>query len=253
MEDNNKNQFVVKTQVFEGPLELLLELIQKRKLFINEISIKEVAEDYIKFLEQNKGKIGEVTSFIRVAATLILIKAKSLLPNLSISTEEESDIKDLEKRLLFFKTITDALPILLNHTKEVSLHPLKERKAEVSFFSPGDNLGREMLEESVREVLSKMPEKEILSRVEVSVAIKIEDVIESISDRIQESFKTSFKEFCSNETNGMNEKEAKVFTIVSFLALLEMVRSGLLDVNQDDKYSDMTIEKLEEQKEEVYE
>ena len=80
--------YQVKTEGFEGPLELLLDLVEKRKLFINEISLATVADDYIAHLKSfEKLPVDFVSSFLIVASTLILIKSKSLLPTLDLTVE----------------------------------------------------------------------------------------------------------------------------------------------------------------------
>src|SRR3989338_8745585 len=100
--------YQVKTQVFEGPMELLLDLVEKRKLFINEISLAEVADDYIAHLKEfQKLPVDFVSNFLIVAATLILIKSKSLLPTLSLTEEETHDIDELERRLKEYQKIRE--------------------------------------------------------------------------------------------------------------------------------------------------
>jgi segregation and condensation protein A len=80
----------VKTSVYEGPLDLLLELIEKRKLLINDISLAAVAEEYIsKVNGMDELPVGETAEFVALAATLLLIKSRSLLPSLELSGEEE--------------------------------------------------------------------------------------------------------------------------------------------------------------------
>ena len=108
-----ENTYKVKTGSFEGPLELLLSLIEERKLFVNEISLAEVTNDYIahirSFSDMENGKrIADVSYFILIASTLILIKSKSLLPSLSLNEEEEANITDLEQRLRLYQIIKTA-------------------------------------------------------------------------------------------------------------------------------------------------
>ena len=100
--------YEIKTPIFQGPFGLLLDLVEKRKLFINDLSLASVTDDYLRYVSElsrlgEKLNHSEVSSFIAVAATLILIKSKSLLPNLSLSGEEESDIKNLEERLRLYQ------------------------------------------------------------------------------------------------------------------------------------------------------
>ncbi|MDE2172553.1 MAG: segregation/condensation protein A, partial [Patescibacteria group bacterium] len=101
--------FTVKTQTFEGPLDLLLDLIEKRKFFISDISLAKVTDDFITHIKQFENMpMGESAHFILVASTLLLIKSKSLLPELALSVEEQGDIRDLETRLKIYKRIKEA-------------------------------------------------------------------------------------------------------------------------------------------------
>src|SRR3989338_4236017 len=100
-------RYQVKTVGFEGPFAVLLELVEKRKLFINDVSLAAVTEDYIQYINTLGGlrTVGsaQISSFIIVASTLILIKSKSLLPNLDLTAEEEGNIHDLEERLRLYE------------------------------------------------------------------------------------------------------------------------------------------------------
>ncbi len=108
--------YTVKTTGFEGPFGLLLDLIEKRKLFINDVSLASVTEDYLNYMNKlgglNSCGSTEITSFILIASTLILIKSKSLLPNLDLTVEEEGDIKNLEERLRLYKLFIELGVIL---------------------------------------------------------------------------------------------------------------------------------------------
>src|SRR5574343_1118658 len=101
--------FTIKTSVFEGPLDLLLSLVEKRKLFINDISLAKVTDDFISHI-QNSGQLPmeESAHFILIASSLLLIKSKSLLPTLTLTEEEEEGIHDLETRLKIYQRIKDA-------------------------------------------------------------------------------------------------------------------------------------------------
>ena len=100
----NDNQFKIKTENFEGPLDLLLSLIEKRKMLINDISLAKVADDFIAHL-QNKEQfpIKDTSDFLVIASTLLLIKSKSLLPTLNLTEEEKTDMHDLELKLKIYK------------------------------------------------------------------------------------------------------------------------------------------------------
>src|SRR3989344_1726839 len=99
----------VKTSVYEGPLEVLLELIEKRKLLINDISLASVTDEYIARVNTMPHlPVGETAEFISLAATLLLIKSRSLLPNLQLSDDESRDIKELEYRLALYQLVKEA-------------------------------------------------------------------------------------------------------------------------------------------------
>src|SRR5665647_135936 len=94
----------VKTPVYEGPLDLLLELIEKRKLLINDIALATVTEEYIARVNSMESlPVGETAEFVALAATLLLIKSRSLLPMLTLSEDETRDIKELEYRLALYQ------------------------------------------------------------------------------------------------------------------------------------------------------
>src|SRR3989344_9240027 len=98
--------FEIKQEKFEGPLELLLELIEKEKLSINEISLAKVTDDYLSHIK-SLGKIDPIKlgEFLVVASQLMLVKSRSLLPDLAESEEEQGSIAELESRLLEYQRI----------------------------------------------------------------------------------------------------------------------------------------------------
>jgi chromatin segregation and condensation protein Rec8/ScpA/Scc1 (kleisin family) len=139
--------YTIKTSAFEGPLGLLLELIEKRKLFINDLSLATVTEDYLNYMNKLGGlSPAHISSFVFVASTLILIKSKSLLPNLALTAEEEGDIKNLEERLRLYEIFSR----LSNHVKSSFgkrvIFPLEERKNEVLVFLPDERITRENID-----------------------------------------------------------------------------------------------------------
>ena len=107
------SNFSIKTTVFEGPLELLLDLVERRKLLINDISLSEVTDEYIRQVSiMQELSLPNTAQFIALAATLLLVKSKSLLPILDLSDEEEHSIEELEERLRLYQVIRDAaLPL----------------------------------------------------------------------------------------------------------------------------------------------
>ncbi|MES2023749.1 MAG: ScpA family protein [Patescibacteria group bacterium] len=235
-----ENAYVIKTAGFEGPFGLLLNLIEARKLFVNDISLAQVTEDYLKYVNNLGGlSPAEVSSFVVVAATLILIKSKSLLPNLALTDEEESDIKNLEDRLKLYEIYSKlSLNIKENFGKKIIFAPL-ERKNDILVFLPDDQITKESMMMFVEGALGRMPKKTFLPEVEVKKVISIEEMIDKLTARIQDSLRMNFKDFAG----GAQTKEERVVVIVGFLAMLELVRGGILNAMQDNNFEDIIIEK----------
>lgn len=234
--------YTIKTTGFEGPFGLLLSLVEERKLFINEISLAQVTEEYLGYIN----KIGnlnpiEISSFIVVAATLILIKSKSLLPNLNLTLEEEGDIKNLEDRLKLYELYTN----LSKNVKEIFgkkiIFEPQERKNDVLVFLPDEQITKESMMTFARNALGKIPKKIFLPEVEVKKVISIEEMIDKLTERIKNSLKMNFKDFAGRAET----KEERIFVIVGFLAMLELVRNGILNAVQENSFEDIIIEKQE--------
>ena len=242
----------VKTPVYEGPFDLLLNLIESRKLFINEISLSEVTNDYVAYTRQiSDGKISETTAFIVIAATLILIKSKSLLPNMTLTDDEKNQIGNLENRLALYKLIQDIGPYIKSEFGANAIYPRPEKEVLFPVFTPGQEISKDSMYAAVSEILKNLPKKESLPEVSVKKVVSIEEMIDSLASRIQDSLKMSFRDF-SKSSSG-DTKEQKVTVIVSFLAVLELVRQGIMEVVQNAEFDDIEMMKLEhiDQKEEV--
>jgi segregation and condensation protein A len=237
--------FQIKTTNFEGPFGLLLNLIEKRKLFINDISLSAVTEDYLNYIKKLGGlHPAEISNFILVASTLLLIKSKSLLPNLDLTSEEEGDIRNLEERLRLYELFTKLSGNIKNNFGKMIIFAPLERKNDLLVFLPDNQITKESMMTFAHNILEAMPKKVFLPEVEVRKVISIEEMIGKLTERITSAMKMSFKEF-SGKKEGVQTREEKVFVIVSFLAMLELVRNGILDAVQNDHSSDIIIEKLQ--------
>jgi segregation and condensation protein A len=237
--------YKIKVSGFEGPFGLLLSLVEKRKLFINDVSLAQVTEDYLAYINKLGGlPPAEISSFILVASTLLLIKSKSLLPNLDLTNEEEGDIRDLEERLRLYEIFTKlSVNIKNNFGKKIIFAPL-ERRGGVLVFLPDDQITKESMMTFAQNVLGAMPKKTILPKVEVKVVISIEEMIDKLTERIKNSLKMNFKDF-HGQNGSTATREEKIVVIVGFLAMLELVRQGMIDATQEADSTDIFIEKTE--------
>jgi segregation and condensation protein A len=242
--------YKIKQGTFEGPLELLLSLIEGRKLFVNEISLAEVTNDYISYIKSLSGTpkdkhIADVSSFILIASTLILIKSKSLLPNLSLTEDETEKISDLENRLKLFGIIKNASIEIKNNFGTNIIFMPNERIWSMPIFSPDPLMTVSNISKSMSDVLNNLPKKiDKLPEIEIKKIVNIEEIIDSLTNRIQNAVNLSFKKF-TQDSGATNKDEAKVHVIVSFLAMLELVREGIIDVIQNASFGDIEINKQE--------
>jgi segregation and condensation protein A len=245
-----EEQFRVKTLVFEGPLDLLLSLIEKRKLFINDISLAQVADDYINHVK-NIGKLPmEATAhFILIASTLLLIKSKSLLPTLNLTEEERGSIEDLELRLelyKFFKNIS--VPLEKQYGKKIIFYrPLLKSISPV--FTATGEINTITILNMAKELVKNLPQEEALPKAILDKVISLEEMIVKLSERVSHDLKLSFRDFTRTQSralrNGSNDvvpKEDKKSIIISFLALLELVKQGVLRATQENWTGDINIE-----------
>jgi segregation and condensation protein A len=232
-----QQKYNVKTEVFEGPLDLLLSLIEKRKLFINDISLAKVADDYIEYINrQSEFPMLKTADFILVASTLLLIKSKSLLPSLSLTQEEEGSIEDLELRLKVYKRIKELSRHVRERFGEKIIFAKCPSRAVEPLFSPSREISVKNIVLSVQTVLSNLPKAKFIPKAVVEKAISLEEMIDNLTERINKNLKMSFKEF-----SGIGKVE-KVNIIISFLAMLELVKQGIIKVAQDRHFSDITME-----------
>ncbi len=225
--------YTVKTEVFEGPLHLLLDLIERRKLLINDISISTVADDFLSHIKElPELPLNETAEFVALAATLLLIKSRSLLPNLTLTEEEKSDVVDLQRRLAMLACMRKAskeLERVWGKTVLVAHEP----PVPIPVFAPDKDTNQSTLREAMARVLFAFPKAVTLTKVAVKSVISLEDMIVRLTERISREIRMSFKQFSGKERTDV---------IVSFLALLELVKQGILQASQDNDFGDITLE-----------
>ena len=228
--------FSIKTEAFEGPLELLIELVEKRKLLINDISLASVTDEYMQRVsEMQELSLPNTAQFITLAATLLLIKSKSLLPVLDLTDEEESSIEDLSERLRRYQVYRDAALSLkavfgVNTMYEPEYVPPRE-----PVFSPDEFCSKSALREAMERVLSALPTNEPKPTAKVRPTISLEDMMARLQNRIEKQLRFSFSDL------RVREPEHKT-VIVGFLAILELFKQGNIIITQADRFDDIHLE-----------
>lgn len=239
----HKVNYQIKTEHFEGPLDLLLNLIEKRKLFIGDISLSKVADDYIEHIRRfEQFPMNDVANFLLVASTLVLIKSKTILPELNLTKEEESDIDDLKRRLQMYELFRNlAGEIKLKYGKTL-IYERSGRPEMPTVFAPEARLTKEQMAVSIKAVIDALPKKQIIPKATVKKVISIEEMMDRLSTRVTQALKMSFGQFSNYQKGTPVPKEKRVDIIVSFLAMLELVKQGVVHVTQHEQHGDMDIE-----------
>ncbi len=229
--------FTVKHEKFEGPLDVLLDLIEERKLHVSEVSLASVADDFIAYAKQfEEFPVAEGASFILVASTLLLIKSKSLLPTLELTTEEKTDIAELEARLALYKAVRGYVGKLrARFGKNISFS--LEARVRPPLFTPSPSTTRVSLSEALRALLMNLPRAAVLPKVVVEKVLSLDETIARLTGRIQACLHLRFRDFA-----GALGARAKREIIVSFLAMLELIRRGAIRVTQEKHFDDILME-----------
>ncbi len=230
----HKMNFHIETDAYQGPFDLVLDLIAARKLLVNDLALASITEDFIQQVRaQAAFPVEETANFIQIAATLLLIKSKSLIPDLALTQEENADVEDLKRRLEVYEKVREAARELARIFGKHLLLPAGKRVPEPS-FAPARDLTKEALAGALARVLAARETLEKLPETRVKPLVTIEEMMGRLAERAARALTLSFKEFTG-------DAKEKVEIIVSFLALLELVKQGALAAEQHDTYDDIRI------------
>ena len=238
-----KVSYHVKTEHFEGPLDLLLNLVEKRKLFIGDFALAKVADDYIEHIRRfDSFPMNDVANFLLVASTLVLIKSKAILPQLDLTSDEESDIDDLKRRLAMYELFRNLAGEIKSKYGKTLIYERSGRPEVIPVFAPDKRLSIDMMAISMHAVINALPKKTIIPKATVRKVISIEEMMTRLATRVTAALKTSFGQFSNYQKGVQMPKEERVTIIVSFLAMLELVKQGVVHVTQNEEHGDINIE-----------
>lgn len=241
---------------FEGPFDLLLHLIKKNEMDIYNIKIYDVTNEYLEYIKQMKEVDLEITSeFIVMAATLIEIKSKLLLPKFDNKEEDEIDPRaQLVEKLIEYKKFKAVASFLRSRMKDIG--QLFSKKPEIidDRAKNNDNDNEDILKnitmldlynlynELLNRYRNKLNENNTLENHIVVDKFKIEDKMVELSSRLQRGNKYVFTEI-------IQTYESKMEVVVVFLALLELIRLKNVKVYQESNFKEIYIERLESNEE----
>lgn len=232
---------VVKIQQFEGPLDLLLSLIEEQKLSITEIALAQVTEQFLNHVKQlEQINPTAMADFLAIAAKLLVIKSKAILPSLEVETDDEDETEeDLAAKLLLYKQFKE----VARHLKKLDQMGRQSFTRTLVFsqrinFWPDPNVSTAILLDNIRTVVQALKELDNLPKAKVKEAISIQEKIAHLQTQLSAQIETRLSDLLSTAKN-------KGEVIITFLALLELIKQRMFTVEQDELFADVTIKKYE--------
>ena len=241
----NNESYKVEIEIFQGPLDLLLHLIEKRKLHISDVSLLKITDDYISYLKRSEEfSIKNSVDFVLTASILMLIKSKSLLPTLDLTLEEEQSIDELEKRLKDYQEVKRlSIYVKERFGKKISFFRQPDKNIE-PVFTPDEKIKEENVFLAMKNILGNLPKKVSSPKVFVEKVVSLEKMIEDLTERVKNSLSMSFKNFSGMKKDNFTKKD-KINIVVSFLAMLELVKQGAIVAKQTCQFGDIDMQTQE--------
>ncbi len=254
--------YELKTETFSGPLEKLLELIEAHEMDVSTVSMAQVTDDFLKYLDALRKKtvvnsiagdvsvVGEekiagafnidlriLADFISVASKLIFLKSKYLLPGIALSEEDEADINDLEGRLKTYQQLRPALRHVAKLWREshrsYSRPYLMGRNSAQGIFYPGKTLDVSGLFYSLNKIFETMKTYELETDIIREKIVTLEEKISQVLERIQKEGDMHFRHLSGEQSRGE--------TIIAFLAILHLAREQIVLLEQMEQFSDIMV------------
>lgn len=228
-------QYTLKLDQFEGPLELLLSLIEDEKLDITTISLAKVTDQYLAYLERHEElPPDEVADFLVVAAKLIYIKSKYLLPSLQL---EDDDSNSLEQQLKMYREYYEASKVinrLIGKQRFTYARQYLLRVERDIGFTPPKNVTMHALAAAFLSVITRIDTMLKLPKIQLKRTVSIREKINMLKRAVEQGIL---------RFHTMYDTANKYDAIVSFLALLELIKMRHVAVQQTRLFSDIIIRK----------
>jgi len=237
------NNYKIDTPVYQGPLDLLLQLIENAELDITTLSLAQVTEQYLKHLEKFQDlPPDEISAFLVIASKLIQIKSEALLPQLSSPREEELDLgNELARQLIAYKRYKE-IADLLAERKELGYQTfIRLSSSEIDVKDQLDlgEFGVNELLSLATKIFQKDIDKQSINTVVERPKITIKDKINQISHHFKSSNELTFQEL-------IGDNFSKLDIVISFLALLELVKGNFIKVVQEEMFNDIKMVRVKE-------
>jgi segregation and condensation protein A len=225
---------------FNGPLDLLLHLIERSELDITEVSLLQVTEQYLAHLRSaDEINLGALADFVAIGARLLLLKSRALLPiEIDDADIEEDEGVDLINALREYRRFKQAAEFLRDRDTTHQTYRRAVPPPSVSLPTGLDKVTLDSLVDVLREVMDRLPEEESVPTLP-GERIRLRDRLSSIVDLLEREQRTSFRRLVENSTS-------RVVVIVDFLAVLELIKSRYLEATQSERFGDIDLVRMED-------
>ena len=226
--------FELKLETFDGPLHLLLELIESEELPITEVSLAQVTDAYLQHINAEQVPPSELADFLVVATKLLLLKSREILPTLE--DDEEEDISTLALQLRLYKEFVDASRHLEEYfeRQERSFARAKADVVKIEEMQVDEALTSKVLHASFERLLKRLEPFFRLQQAAMERVISVKERLKEIHDAVLSRSKLLF-------TDVVGTEQSRVDVVVSFLALLELMKQGVIDAVQKKTFKDIEI------------
>ena len=229
------NAFQLQLSVFEGPLDLLLYLIEREELDITAVSLVQVTDQYLAFLHQGEQVDADaLAEFVAVGARLLYLKSRALLMAPADDEELEDFGDDLVQRLREYRRFKEAAGTLRAIEEQGLRAYPRLAPATVTLPMGLDGVTLDLLFQIVRDVLERQPEEEHASGFVERQVVTVEEKVAELTAMLERRPRLSFRSFIS-------AARTRIEVIVSFLAVLELIKTLRLRAEQDAAFGDIAL------------
>lgn len=245
IETAETDSFQLQLNVFEGPLDLLLYLIDQQELDITAVSLVQVTDQYLTYLRSGEQlDANALAEFIAIGARLLYLKSRALLPQPETDDEPDEDVgDDLLRRLREYRRYKEAAAALQDiQDTGFRAYPRLAPPQNVPLPTGLSDVTLDRMAQILREVLERKPEEEEEPGVVERREVTVEDKIEQLDRDLKAQGQVSFRVFIS-------ACRSKLEVIVSFMAVLELIKLLRLQAEQDETFADINLVALAKQPE----
>lgn len=223
----------IKLEKFQGPLDLLLQLIELEKLNITEVSLSQITEQFLNFLDKlEKDRSEELADFLVIATKLVYLKSKTLLPYLYPEEDEGPSLADQLKMYQQYVLASKKINILWSQN-QVAYGRVEPPVKNTEFILPLNSRSEDLLK-TMQKLVSRLRPLSPLPKITIDKAVSVKQKVESIWNALKQHKKMNFQDL-------LTSAQSKTEVIVSFLALLELMRDQKAFINQENAFGNMEV------------